>query len=101
MTHASSAICCGAAQAVEGLCVRRKMRNKGGSTMSESSKTGLSNPDLFLPQPDALALEYQGEYGSAFRDLSIADIVNNPNASGVVRVFGPGFFEQATDLPLF
>lgn len=69
--------------------------------MSETSKVGRSSRDLSLPQPDALALEYQGEYGSAFRDFSIADIVNNPNASGVVRVFGPGFLEQTTDLPLF
>jgi len=53
------------------------------------------------PQLNALALEYQAEYGSAYGNLGITDIVNNPNASGVVRVFGPGFLEQVSDLASF
>jgi len=52
-------------------------------------------------EQNALALEYQAEYGRARRNLSLADVVNNPNASRVVRVFGPGFLEQVLDLPIF
>jgi len=52
-------------------------------------------------QPNALALEYQAEYGSAIRDCSLSDVVNNPNGSCVVSVFGPGLLEQALDLPIF
>ena len=48
----------------------------------------------------ALALEYQSEYGSACGNVDVANFVNNPNGSGVVRVFGPGFFEKTSDLPL-
>ena len=51
-------------------------------------------------EPDALSLEYKRDYGIARRNVNIADIVNNPNASGVVRVFGPGFSEKITDLRL-
>jgi len=50
------------------------------------------------PMPDALALEYQGEYGTARRDLDIADLVNNPAANGVCRVFGLGLKEEGLDL---
>jgi hypothetical protein len=52
-------------------------------------------------EPNALALEYQAEYGSARSDGDITNIVNNPNASRVVRVFGPGLLEQASDLRSF
>ncbi len=51
-------------------------------------------------ESNALALEYQPEYGRACRDINIADIVNNPNAASVVCVFGPGFLEESADLPL-
>ncbi len=50
------------------------------------------------PQPNALALEYQAEYGSAFGYLDVSNIVNNPNASSVVRVFGPGLLEEVSEL---
>ncbi len=50
------------------------------------------------PIPDALALEYKGDYGTARRDLDIADLVNNPAANGECRVFGLGFQEQPLDL---
>ncbi len=49
--------------------------------------------------PNALAFEYQAMYGSACRDVNVFDFVNDPNASGVCRVFGPGFLEKASDLP--
>lgn len=42
---------------------------------------------------DALALEYQRDYGSAGGDLNIADLVNNPGANGVCRVLRLGFPE--------
>ncbi len=58
-------------------------------------------PGAKLMQPNALALEYQAEYGNAFCDGHIFDFVNNPNASSVVRVFGPGLLEQASDLTFF
>ena len=50
------------------------------------------------PVPDALALEYKRDYGTASRDLNIADLVNNPAANGECRVFGLGFQEQPIDL---
>lgn len=49
---------------------------------------------------DALALEYQRYYGSARRDLNVADLVNNPTANGKCRVFGLRSLEQPTDLRL-
>ena len=51
-------------------------------------------------EANALAFEYQGYYGTASGDVNISDIVNNPNAFGIVCVFGPGFSEKITDLPL-
>lgn len=38
------------------------------------------------PQPDALALEYKRDYGTARRNLDITNIVNNPAANGLCRV---------------
>lgn len=49
---------------------------------------------------DALALEYKRDYGTARRNLDISNIMNNPNREGVVCVFGPGFSEEITDLPI-
>ena len=51
-----------------------------------------------LPANDALSLEYQRDYGSAFRDYEISDLVNDPRASGVCSVFGLGFEEESLDL---
>ena len=48
--------------------------------------------------PDALALEYQRDYGTAHGDLNIADLMNNPAANGECRVLGLGFQEQPVDL---
>lgn len=50
------------------------------------------------PTLDALALEYQGDYGTAHGDLQITDLMNNPTANGVCRVFGLGFQEQPVNL---
>ena len=47
---------------------------------------------------DALALEYQRYYGGASRDIEVEDLVNNPSANGVCRVFGFGLSEQGLDL---
>ena len=57
--------------------------------------------DVESMELDALALEYQGEYGSASGNLDVSDLINNPNASGVCCVFGPGFEEQLPDLGFF
>jgi len=53
---------------------------------------------LTRPSPDALALEYKRDYGTARGDLNIADLVNNPAANGECRVLGLGFEEQTIDL---
>ena len=48
-------------------------------------------------EPDALALEYKGVYGTARRDLDISNLVNNPTASGKCRVLGDRLPEQLRD----
>ena len=47
---------------------------------------------------DALALEYQRDYGRARGNLDVANLVNNPAANGVCRVFGLLLTEEARDL---
>ena len=47
---------------------------------------------------NALALEYQADYGTARRDLDVADLVNNPLANGVCRVSGLSFEEKRLNL---
>lgn len=42
-----------------------------------------------------LALEYQGNYGTARRDLDIADLINNPGANGLCRAHGVSLAIQA------
>ena len=54
---------------------------------------------VFKAHCNALALKYKGEYGSARRNIDITDCTNKPFLKGEGRVFGPGFFEQVTDLP--
>ncbi len=55
-------------------------------------------PQMFREEMDALSLEYKRNYGTACGDVNISDIINNPNAFGVISVFGPGFSEKLTDL---
>ena len=47
---------------------------------------------------DALALEYQREYGRARRNVDVLDFVNNPGANGECSVFGLSVPEQGLDL---
>ena len=47
---------------------------------------------------DALALEYKGDYGTACRNVDVADLVNDPTANGVCRVFGLGSSKQLSEL---
>ena len=54
----------------------------------------------FSLELDALSLEYKRNYGTAIRDLKIADLMNNPNSEGVICVFGPGFTEEVSNLPV-
>ena len=49
---------------------------------------------------DALSLEYKRDYGTARRNVDLADLINHANLKGVVCVFGPGFKEELTDLLL-
>ena len=49
----------------------------------------MGKPLLDVPQlADALALEYQGDYGTARGDLDISDVVNNPFVNCVVSISG-------------
>lgn len=54
--------------------------------------------EYFMPQmsTNALALEYQRDYGSARRNLDVFDLVNNPCASGKCRVFGLSLTEKGS-----
>ena len=47
---------------------------------------------------NALAMEYKRDYGTAWRDLNVADLVNNPAASGKCSVFGLSFTKEPFDL---
>jgi len=47
---------------------------------------------------DALSLEYKRDYGTARRNIDVSNFINNPNAQGIVSVFGPGFSEKLSDL---
>lgn len=47
---------------------------------------------------DALALEYQSDYGTAGRDLNVFDLVNKPGANGKCRVLGLSLPEEWGDL---
>jgi hypothetical protein len=49
-------------------------------------------------QPNALALEYQRDYGTAHGDLNVLDLVNNPAANGKCRIFCLSFPEKGADL---
>ena len=42
----------------------------------------------YFMKSNALALEYQRDYGTANGNLNISNLVNNPQANGVCRVFG-------------
>ena len=56
---------------------------------------------MITKELDALSLEYKRNYGTARRDLNVTDLMNNPNGEGVICVFGPGFSEEVTNLPIF
>ena len=55
--------------------------------------------DHLIDELDALSFEYKRDYGTARRNIDISDFMNNPNAHGVICVFGPGFSEELTNLP--
>ena len=57
------------------------------------------NLDRYIPLwLDALAFEYQSDYGRVSGDLDIADLINNPAANGVCSVLRLGFTEEISDL---
>jgi hypothetical protein len=45
-----------------------------------------------------LPLEYQGNYGTAQGDLNVLDLINNPEANGLCRVYGMGLSGEGLDL---
>ena len=47
-----------------------------------------------MKSPNALALEYQREYGTARRYIDITHPRHDPLIKGEGRVFGPGFTEK-------
>lgn len=53
---------------------------------------------LTRPAPDALALEYKRDYGTARGNLNIADLVNDPTANGECRVLGLSLPKQGLSL---
>jgi hypothetical protein len=55
-----------------------------------------NEPEDYTPDAalDALALEYEGDYGTAHGNLEVADLMNDPTANGVCRVFGLRFEKQ-------
>jgi len=57
----------------------------------------LVHGDEPMTQPNALACEYQRDYGSARGDLDVSDLINNPEAGGKCRVFGLGLGEESLD----
>ena len=52
---------------------------------------------IVIEQPNGLALEYQREYGRASRNLDVSDLINNPAANGVCRVFGLRLKKELVD----
>jgi hypothetical protein len=59
--------------------------------------TGCTGEEAPIQANRALALEYQGNYGTARGNLDIADLVNDPSANDVRRVLGLRFSEQGKD----
>ena len=49
---------------------------------------------------DALALEYQGDYGTAHGNLDISDFVNNPFINCEASVLSLSLAEQVSDVIL-
>ena len=47
---------------------------------------------------DALAFEYQGNYGTAFRNLDVSDVVNNPTTECKVCILSLSLPEESGDL---
>ena len=61
----------------------------------------MGDADMPGMEPNALALEYKGIYGTASGDLDVADLVNNPTANCKCSVFGLCFAEEVGDGVLF
>ncbi len=49
---------------------------------------------------DALALEYQRDYGTARGEMDISDFVNNPFINCVSSIFSLSFPEKLSNLPI-
>lgn len=50
--------------------------------------------------PNALAFEYQRDYGTASEDLDVADLINNPAANGCCSVHSLGLTKETLDFIL-
>ncbi len=58
-------------------------------------KSDIHSTDMRAVESNALALEYQRDYGTASRHLNIADLVDDPAGQSPIRVFGLSFKEQS------
>ena len=71
-----------------------RLRSAGVRMMNEQ---GVGGNDQ-IADPPALPLEYELANGHARRELQLSDVVNNPDGSGVVRVFRGLLKEQRGDV---
>ena len=65
-----------------------------GGGLAMDLKECVHSADMRIMEPDGLALEYQGDYGTPRRNLNVADLVNNPIANSECRVLGLGLSEE-------
>ena len=49
---------------------------------------------------DALAFEYQRDYGTARSDFDVSDLLDNPNINSVTGILSLGFPEKILYFPL-
>ena len=55
----------------------------------------LPDTELIAKPVNALALEYQRDYGTARRHLGFSDLVDDPTGQSPIRIFGLGFQKQS------
>jgi len=51
--------------------------------------------DMRIVESDALALEYQRDYGTAWRHLNLSDLIDDPTGQSPIRIFGLSLKEQS------
>ncbi len=69
------------------------LRSLDGANSYPDEQAGGERP-MQINHQNALALEYQREYGTARRYVDITNPGDYPLVGRIGRVFGPGFFEE-------